>query len=61
MFDTFEPATWPIGSEVLIRAPGDVYVTGVILAVDAESRSVTFTDGRVYAFPEVATDEEVEP
>ena len=62
MFDTFESVTLPIGSEVLIRAPGEVAVTGVVLGVDEQKRSVIFTDGRVYAFPpEVVPDVEVEP
>lgn len=61
MVDTFESVTLPIGWEVLIRAPGEVAVTGVVLAVDDEARSVTFTDGRVYVFPEAVVEVEVEP
>ena len=58
MVDTYESVTLPIGSEVLIRAPGEVAVTGIVLAVDDEARSVTFTDGRVYVFPAPVVEEE---
>ena len=60
MIDTFETVTLTPGQEVLIRAPLDVNVIGIVASVDDEARSVTFADGRVYAFPE-AEPEEVEP
>ena len=61
MVDTFEATQLPVGCEVLIRAPGEAAVTGVVLEVDVENRSVKFTDGRTYIFPEAAPDVEVEP
>lgn len=51
MPDIFDPAALPIGREVLIRAPGDVNVIGVVIEVDVEKQSVKFADGRVYVFP----------
>jgi hypothetical protein len=56
-FDTFESVTLTPGQEVLLRAPHGVNVIGVVASVDAEARSVTFADGRVYAFPELETEE----
>lgn len=49
--DTFDPAALAIGCEVIIRAPGDVNVIGIVAEVDAEAQSVKFADGRVYVFP----------
>jgi len=51
MPDTFDPAALTIGCEVIIRAPGDVNVIGIVAEVDAEAQSVKFADGRVYVFP----------
>ena len=61
MSDKFEDVALVPGCEVLIRAPGEVNVVGVVAEVDHERRSVKFTDGRVYVFPPVAEPEEVKP
>lgn len=58
-FDTFESTPLVIGNETLIHAPGGVNVIGVVMAIDAGRRSVTFADGRVYVFPP-KEEEEVE-
>ena len=58
MTDVFNAADYTVGNEVLIHAPGDVNVVGVVAAIDEGARSVTFADGRVYSFPE---EQEVEP
>ncbi len=51
MPDIFDPAALPIGREILIRAPGEVNVIGVVIEVDVEKQSVKFADGRTYVFP----------
>lgn len=62
MHDTFNPEALPIGHQVVIRAPNDVNVIGVVASVDEDARSVTFTDGRTHVFPEPAGEEpEVTP
>ena len=63
MSDTFEAiAEVKPGCQVVIRAPNDVNVIGVVASVDADAQSVTFTDGRTHVFPEPADDElEVTP
>ena len=58
MVDTFEETPLVPGTEVLIRAPGDSNVIGVVLSVDEAARAVTFVDGRTYVSPPL---EEVEP
>ena len=50
--DTFTPEALPIGCQVVIRAPNDVNVIGVVASVDADAQSVTFTDGKTYTFPD---------
>ena len=50
--DEFNPKALPIGCQVVIRAPNDTNVIGVVASVDAGSRSVTFTDGKTYTFPD---------
>ena len=53
MSDTFEAiAEVKPGCQVVIRAPNDTNVIGVVASVDAGSRSVTFTDGKTYTFPD---------
>jgi hypothetical protein len=60
--DEFNPKALPIGCQVVIRAPNDVNVIGVVASVDEDARSVTFTDGRTHVFPEPAGEEpEVTP
>ena len=59
MHDTFNPEALPIGCQVVIRAPNDVNVIGIVASVDEDARSVTFTDGRTHVFSEPA-DEELE-
>lgn len=51
MSDKFEDVALVPGCEVIIRAPGDVNVIGIVAEVDAEAQSVKFADGRVYVFP----------
>ena len=50
--DTFTPEALPIGCQVVIRAPNDVNVIGIVASVDEDARSVTFTDGKTYTFPD---------
>ena len=57
MHDTFNPEALPIGCQVVIRAPNDVNVIGVVASVDEDARSVTFTDWRTHVFPEPAGEE----
>ena len=57
-FDTFESTPLVVGNETLIHAPGGVNVIGVVMAVDAERRAVTFADGRAYVFPPAVDAEE---
>lgn len=52
MHDTFNPEALPIGCQVVIRAPNDVNVIGIVASVDEDARSVTFTDGKTYTFPD---------
>ena len=60
--DEFNPKALPIGCQVVIRAPNDVNVIGIVASVDEDARSVTFTDGRTHVFPEPAGEEpEVTP
>ena len=62
MHDTFNTEALPIGCQVVIRAPNDANVIGVVASVDEDARSVTFTDGRTHVFPEPAGEElEVTP
>ena len=63
MSDTFEAiAEVKPGCQVVIRAPNDVNVIGIVASVDEDARSVTFTDGRTHIFPELAGEElEVTP
>ena len=63
MSDTFEAiAEVKPGCQVVIRAPNDVNVIGIVASVDEDARSVTFTDGRTHVFPEPAGEElEVTP
>ena len=60
--DEFNPKALPIGCQVVIRAPNDVNVIGVVASVDEDARSVTFTNGMTYRFgPPESGDEEVTP
>ena len=60
MHDTFNPEALPIGCQVVIRAPNDVNVIGIVASVDAETQTVTFTNGMAYKFgPPESGDEEV--
>lgn len=63
MHDTFTPEALPIGCQVVIRAPNDVNVIGIVASVDAEKRTVMFTNGVAYTFgpPEAPVEPEPEP
>lgn len=59
--DTFENCNLTPGVETLIWTEGGRAIIGVVAVVDDEARSVTFADGRVYAFPPAVELEEVTP
>lgn len=62
MIDTFNPDALPIGCEVVIRAPHDVSVVGVVKNVDVETQTVEFTNGMAYKFgPPEEPEPEVTP
>lgn len=66
MIDTFESVDLTPGCQVVIRAPHDTDVIGIVASVDAETRTVTFTNGMAYVFAPPAAEpapaeEEVTP